>query len=264
MTSFNAYRRIVERAIDDSSDLGSRVSAEVDAAIMAINPREAGKHANKAVKLLQRNGRYAARADVALNGMVVKHQEVVDENLDLFNKNNDLQNENSSLGKKVQTWIYRAVVGTAAAGILGLGIGYATGSVPKADAKEPAPIVRSIEETVKPTVMPTAVENTDLYTIETLSDGRQRLKISKESLARAEDSYFMIPEGAKNTLVNYITKAEVYAAKKGKIGTRAHFYPTELENTLKELYSRDAITNHGAEGKLVKRDIEAATKELGE
>jgi hypothetical protein len=264
MASFNAYRRIVERAIDDSSDLGTRVSAEVDAAVMAATPKEAGRHANKAVRILQKNGRYATRADAALTGMVTKHQEVVDENYDLTNKNNDLQNENSSLGKKVQTWIYRAVIGTVSAGVLGLGIGYATGSFSKADASEPAPIVRSIEETVKPTVMPTAVENTDLYTIETLSDGSQRLKISKEALAREKDSYFIIPDGAKDTLVTYINKAELYDAKKGKLGTRVHFHPKELEFTLKELYSQSTKSAYGDKDKLVKRDIEAAIKEMGE
>ncbi len=260
MTSFNAYRLIVERAIDDSTDLGSRVSAEVDAAIMAATPREAGRHAKKAVRILQRNGRYATRADTALDGMVVKHQEVVDENYDLFNKNNDLQNENGGLLKRIFNW-------KMTAGALGLaatvfGIAYIAKPTTVYSAPTPAPVVRSIEETVKPTVMPTAVENTDLYTIETLSGGSQRLKISKEALAREKDSYFMIPDGAKDMLVTYINKAEVYAAKKGKIGTRVHFYPAELEAEMIELYSQDGKSIYGAKDKLVKQDIERATKKF--
>jgi hypothetical protein len=252
MASFNAYMRIVERAIDDSSDLGSRVSAEVDAAIMAPTPKEAGKHARKAVRILQKNGVYAAKAETALTGMVTKHQEVVDENLDLFNKNNDLQKENDGLLKKLFNW-------KMTAGALGLaatvfGIAYISKSATDYSAPTPAPIVQPVEA---PKPAPVVVENKDLYTIEARADG-QYLKVL------ATDSEFKIPDGAKDMLVSYISKAEAYAAKNGKIGTRVHFYPAELENTLKELYSQNAKSNYGDKGKLVKQDIEAAAKELGE
>jgi hypothetical protein len=250
MTSFNAYKRIVERAIDDSSDLGTRVSAEVDAAVMAATALEAGRHAKKAVRILQRNGRYATRADAALTGMTTKHQEVVDENLDLFNKNNDLQNENGGLLKRIFNW-------KMTAGALGLaatvfGIAYIAKPTTVYSAPTPAPIVRSVEEIVKPAVMPTAVENTDLYIIEARADG-QYLKV------RATDAEFKIPDGAKDTLVNYINKAEKYLANKGRLENGVHFYPEELKATLKDLYSKDAKSTYGAENKLVKQDIERAT-----
>lgn len=254
MTSFNAYVRIVERAINDSSDLGSRVSAEVDAAVIAATPKEAGRHAKKAVRILQRNGRYATKADAALTGMVTKHQEVVDENYDLSNKNNDLQNENGGLLKRIFNW-------KMTAGALGLaatvfGIAYIAKPTTVYSAPTPAPVVRSIEETVKP-IMPTAVENTDLYIIEARADG-QYLKV------RATDAEFKIPDGAKDTLVNYINKAEKYLAKKGRLENGVHFYPEELKAEMIELYSQDGKSNYGAKDKLVKQDIEAATKELGE
>jgi hypothetical protein len=255
MTSFNAYMRIVERAIDDSSDLGSRVSAEVDAAVMASTPKDAARHAKKAVRILQRNGRYAAKADTALVGMATKHQEVVDENLDLFNRNNNLQNENSGLLKRIFNW-------KVTAGILGvttvaaMAIGYF--SRPANTYSAPAPVVRTVEETK--TALPAAVENKDLYSIETLTDGTQRLKV----LGLSHESYFTIPDGAKETLVGYISKVENHLAKNGKLENGVHFYPAELEKSLKELYSQDGKSNYGDKGKLVKQDIEAASKELGE
>src|SRR5574342_369174 len=162
MPSFNAYKRMVERAIDDSSDLGSRVSAEVDAAVMAATPREAGRHAKKAVRILQQNGRYAARADVALDGMVAKHQEVVDENY-------DLTQENGSLKQKVSTWIKRAVVGAIMSGTLFYGLGFGTGHFSKRPQTAPESAPASTTETAKPALpaeKTVAVENNDLYFIE--------------------------------------------------------------------------------------------------
>lgn len=253
MASFNAYMRIVERAIDDSSDLGSKVSAEVDAAVMAATPKDAGKHARKAVRILQKNGVYAARAETALTGMVTKHQEVVDENLDLFNKNNDLQREKGGLLKRIFNWRITAGVATLAA--LTFGTGYFAKSTNAYSAPTPAPIVRSAEE-----AKPAAVENKDLYSIETLANGSQQLKV----LGLDYEANFTIPDGSKDTLVSYINKAESYAAKNGKLENGVHFYPKELEFTLKELYSQGAKSSYGAENKLVKQDIEAASKELGE
>lgn len=248
MPNFNAFRRIVEKAINDSSDLGTRVSAEVDAAIMARTPREAERHAKRAEKMLQRNGRYAASAGPAIQGMADKYQEKCDEN-------DNLTNENNTLTQRVKQWIRYAVVGTAAAGIVGLGIGYSAGYFSKAEASETAPVVRTVEET-KPSLVVPGTMNKDLYALEMRADG-EYLKVL------GTDEAFLIPAGGKNALVTFTNIAESYDAKHGKISQK-HYFPKQAVAKLKELYSQDAKSNYGAAGQLVKEDIEQAIKDVGE
>ncbi len=162
-------------------------------------------------------------------------------------------------GSRNRTWAY---VSTVAAAIFALTTGIFYGSRNSEQTATPTPVVRSVDETVKPVVE--HKEDKSAYTIETLTDGSQRLKIDKETLGRAEDIYFAIPEGGKDALVDYISKAQTHAKKSGKIGTRVHFYAPELEETLKALYSKNATSDYGARDKLVKQDIEAAIKEMGE
>lgn len=184
------------------------------------------------------------------------------EQLRLTGENGRLAGENGAVTAESSRTRTCAYISTAAAVILALTTGIFYGSRNSEPTAAPTPVVRSVDETVKPVVEHN--EDKSAYTIETLTDGSKRLKISKESLGRMEDVYFAIPEGGKDTLVDYISKAQTHASKSGKIGTRVHFYAPELEETLKALYSKDAISDYGAKGKLVKQDIELAAKEMGE
>jgi hypothetical protein len=235
MANFDESAADLERKLDYHVGLGSRVSQRVDSAIMADDPQEAARYGLQAVRLLRIGGRAAtsAKADVA-NMKTIYKREVDDHN-----------------NTKTNFTIAGIAAGIFAFASVALGIGYATvGS----DKKEPAPIVRSVEETVKPATK-------ELYTVERYAD-RIEFVISKESLGRSFDARFSFSPDLEDSVKDYLGKAEVYAAKKGKIGARTYFFPSELEAEMKELYSKDAKSTYGAENKLVKQDIERATKKF--
>ncbi len=236
MANFDESAADLERKLDYHVGLGSRVSQRVDSAIMADDPQEAARYGLQAVRLLRIGGRAAtsAKADAA-NMKTIYKKEVDDHN-----------NTKTNLTLATIT----AGLFTIATALFGIGHYVTVGS----DKKEPAPIVRSVEETVKPATK-------ELYTVERYSD-RVDFVISKESLGRSFDARFSFSPDLEDSVKDYLGKAEVYAAKKGKIGTRTYFYPSELEAEMKELYSKDAKSTYGAENKLIKKDIELATKKF--
>ncbi|MEM3154275.1 MAG: hypothetical protein QW165_01770 [Candidatus Woesearchaeota archaeon] len=154
--------------------------------------------------------------------------------------------------KRNRTWAYASTIAT---GILALATGiFSTAYFMKGNSNEKAPA--SIGHSVNDISLKIE-EHDDLYNIVMRADG-QFLKVL------GTDYEFKIPEGAKDAIVTYIAKASKHAAKKGKLGTRVHFEPKELEATLKELYSQGEKSTYGDEDKLVKQDIERAIKEMGD